>query len=332
MHRDEVLRAWGNLGYPRRALRLLECARVIVDKHGGDVPADVDALLALGFGFVEVGTVTPRPQEGNPKPRMFRLPQAGAVINRLGFNNNGVDALVRNVERARYDGILGINIGKNFDTPVERAEDDYLHCLDKVYAHADYITVNISSPNTQGLRSLQGEEALTRLLSALKERQAQLSGEHGRYVPLLVKIAPDLSLAEVEGMAAVFRTQEIDGVIATNTTISRDAVSALPHGLEAGGLSGRPVREASTRVLRELNAALEGRLPLIGVGGIDSAEAAAEKVRAGAALVQVYTGFIYQGPGLIAEAARGISEARAALAKAGMTEQQAAAGTPGAAS
>ena len=213
-----------------------------MDKNG----AHIDALFALGFGFVEIGTVTPRPQAGNPKPRMFRLPQYQAVINRLGFNNDGVDALVANVSKARRkQGLLGINIGKNKDTANEDALDDYAYCLERVYPLADYVTVNISSPNTQGLRSLQGEEALTRLLSALKERQAQLSGEHGRYVPLLVKIAPDLSLAEVEGMAAVFRTQEIDGVIATNTTISRDAVSALPHGLEAGGLSGR--RDAQAR-------------------------------------------------------------------------------------
>lgn len=278
-----------------------------LDKNGDYI----DALAALGFGFIEIGTVTPRPQPGNPKPRMFRLPAAGALINRLGFNNNGVDNLVRNVERARYDGVLGINIGKNFDTPVERAEDDYLICLDKVYAHASYITVNISSPNTQGLRSLQGEEALTRLLSALKERQAQLATQHGRYVPLLVKIAPDLSLAEVEGIAGVFKAQEIDGVIATNTTISRVAVADLPHGQEAGGLSGRPVRESSTRVLRELSAALAGAMPIIGVGGIAGADSAAEKIEAGASLVQIYTGFIYEGPCVIARANEGIARARA---------------------
>ncbi len=278
-----------------------------LDKNGDYI----DALAALGFGFIEIGTVTPRPQPGNPKPRMFRLPAAGALINRLGFNNNGVDNLVRNVERARYDGVLGINIGKNFDTPVERAEDDYLICLDKVYAHASYITVNISSPNTQGLRSLQGEEALTRLLSALKARQAQLATQHGRYVPLLVKIAPDLSLAEVEGIAGVFKSQEIDGVIATNTTISRVAVADLPHGQEAGGLSGRPVRESSTRVLRELSAALAGAMPIIGVGGIAGADSAAEKIEAGASLVQIYTGFIYEGPCVIARANEGIARARA---------------------
>ena len=278
-----------------------------LDKNGDYI----DALAALGFGFIEVGTVTPRPQPGNPQPRMFRLPQAGALINRLGFNNGGVDNLIRNVERARYDGVLGINIGKNFDTPVERAEDDYLLCLEKVYPHADYVTVNISSPNTQGLRSLQNEEALNRLLGALKERQTELSGEHGRYVPLLVKIAPDLVLEEVEAIAGVLRAQEIDGVIATNTTIGRDAVVGLPHAQETGGLSGLPVREASNRVLRELSAALDGSMPIIGVGGINDAESAAEKIRGGASLVQVYTGFIYEGPGLIARACAGIASARA---------------------
>lgn len=282
-----------------------------LDKNGDYI----DTLAALGFGFLEIGTITPRPQAGNPKPRIFRLPQAGAIINRLGFNNAGVDHLVRNVERMRYDGVLGINIGKNADTPVERAEDDYLICLEKVYPHADYITVNISSPNTQGLRSLQNEEALTRLLSALKERQTQLSGEHGRYVPLLVKIAPDLSLAEVEGMAAVFRAQEIDGVIATNTTLARDAVAGLRHAGETGGLSGRPVRVSSTRVLHELTAALDGKMPVIGVGGISDAESAAEKIRAGASLVQIYTGFIYEGPGVIRQACAGVRQAREELAR-----------------
>lgn len=282
-----------------------------LDKNGDYI----DALAALGFGFIEVGTVTPRPQPGNPQPRLFRLPKAGAIINRLGFNNAGVDHLIRNVERMRYDGVLGINIGKNFDTPVERAEDDYLICLEKVYPHADYITVNISSPNTQGLRSLQGEEALTRLLAALKERQTELSGEHGRYVPLLVKIAPDLSLAEVEGMAGVFKAQEIDGVIATNTTLSRDAVAGMRHAGEAGGLSGRPVRAPSTRVLHELTAALDGAMPVIGVGGISDAESAAEKIRAGAALVQIYTGFIYEGPAVIRRAAEGVRRARDELSR-----------------
>lgn len=281
-----------------------------LDKNGDYI----DALAALGFACIEIGTVTPRPQGGNPKPRIFRLPQAGAVINRLGFNNAGVDHLIRNVERARYDGILGINIGKNADTPVERAVDDYLICLDKVYDHADYITVNISSPNTQGLRSLQNEAALTELLSRLKARQLELAARDGRYVPLLVKIAPDLSEAEIDTMAAVFKAQAIDGVIATNTTIARDAVAGLPHAEETGGLSGRPVRAAATRVLRQLRAALGPELPLIGVGGVCDEDSAAEKIEAGAQLVQLYTGFIYEGPGVIAAAARGVARARAALA------------------
>lgn len=278
-----------------------------LDKNGDYI----DALASLGFGFIEIGTVTPRPQPGNPKPRMFRLPAAEALINRLGFNNNGVDALVHNVERMRYKGILGINIGKNFDTPVEHAANDYLCCLEKVYAHADYITINISSPNTQGLRSLQGEEALTRLLASLKERQTQLAGKQGRYVPLLVKIAPDLELAEVESIAAVLIAQDIDGVIATNTTIAREPVAHLLHGQELGGLSGSPVRAASTRVLREFAQAIDGNMPIIGVGGISDADSAAEKIAAGADLVQLYTGFIYRGPGVIAEAAAGVARARA---------------------
>ncbi|MDZ4298097.1 MAG: quinone-dependent dihydroorotate dehydrogenase [Moraxellaceae bacterium] len=282
-----------------------------LDKNGDYI----DALAALGFGFIEIGTTTPRPQPGNPKPRIFRIPQAGAVINRLGFNNEGVDHLVRNVERARYDGVLGINIGKNFDTPVEHAADDYVYCLDRVYDHADYITVNISSPNTQGLRSLQGEEALTRLLAALKERQAQLATQHGRYVPFLVKIAPDLTLEEVDGMAKVFKALAIDGVIATNTTIARDAVVGMPNGDEVGGLSGRPVREASTRVIKALSEALDGTMPIIGVGGISDAASAAEKIHAGASLVQLYTGFIFEGPPVIGAAAHGVAQAYAERAK-----------------
>lgn len=276
-----------------------------LDKNGDHI----DGLASLGFGFIEIGTVTPRPQQGNPQPRLFRLPQATAIINRMGFNNLGVDHLVRQVERMRYKGILGINIGKNFDTPVERAVDDYLICLDKVYAHASYVTVNISSPNTQGLRSLQSEAALAALLEPLKNRQQQLATRHGRQVPLVVKIAPDLTHEDVAVIAAQLRRFEIDGVIATNTTISRDAVKGLPHAEEAGGLSGAPVREASTRVVRELVEMLEGALPVIGVGGITDGESAAEKVRAGAALVQVYTGFIYKGPALLREAASAIAAA-----------------------
>lgn len=277
-----------------------------LDKNGDHI----DGLAALGFGFIEVGTVTPRPQPGNPKPRLFRLPQATAIINRMGFNNLGVDHLVSQVERARYRGILGINIGKNFDTPVERAAGDYLACLDRVYAHASYVTVNISSPNTQGLRSLQSGDALAGLLEPLKNRQQQLASQHGRHVPLVVKIAPDLTREDVEGIASLLRRFEIDGVIATNTTISREGVQGLPHGDETGGLSGAPVRASSTRVLRELVQALDGALPVIGVGGITDAVSAAEKISAGADLVQLYTGFIYRGPELIREADQAITAVR----------------------
>lgn len=272
--------------------------------------AHVDALAALGFGHIEVGTVTPRPQPGNPTPRLFRLPEARAIINRMGFNNLGVDHLVRQVEGSQYQGVLGINIGKNFDTPIEKAVDDYLVCLDKVYAHASYVTVNISSPNTKGLRALQSGDALAALLEPLKNRQAQLASLHGRQVPLAVKIAPDLEPADVEVVAEQLLRWEIEGVIATNTTLGRTGVEHLRHGAEAGGLSGLPVREASTRVLRELCAALGGRLAVIGVGGISDGASAAEKVRAGADLVQVYTGFIYEGPALVREAAAAIAALR----------------------
>ncbi|MDI1302896.1 MAG: quinone-dependent dihydroorotate dehydrogenase [bacterium] len=274
-----------------------------LDKNGDHI----NGLAALGFGFIEIGTVTPRPQPGNPRPRLFRLPQATAIINRMGFNNLGVDHLVGQVERCRYRGVLGINIGKNFDTPVEKAADDYLICLDRVYAHASYVTVNISSPNTQGLRSLQSGDALSALLEQLKTRQSQLATRHGRYVPLVVKIAPDLEPSDVVMMAGQLRRFEIDGVIATNTTLSRQGVEGLPHANEAGGLSGLPVRESSTRVVRELVVALEGKLPVIGVGGITDGASAVEKIGNGAQLVQLYTGFIYRGPALIREAAAGIA-------------------------
>ncbi len=263
----------------------------------------IDGLAALGFGFIEVGTVTPRPQPGNPQPRLFRLPKAQAIINRMGFNNQGVDHLVEQVKRARFDGVLGINIGKNKDTPAEQAVDDYLICMRKVYAHASYITVNLSSPNTPGLRDLQFGEPLRQLLAALKAEQAKLAEEHGRYVPLAVKIAPDMAAEDIREVAAAFNDQQIDGVIATNTTIERDAVRHLPHGDEAGGLSGAPVRDKSTEVIRKLREALDADIPIIGVGGISDSASAAEKFAAGAALVQVYTGFIYRGPALIAEAA-----------------------------
>ncbi len=269
-----------------------------LDKNG----AHIDALLALGFGFVEVGTVTPLPQPGNPKPRMFRLPQQQAIINRLGFNNQGVDALVRNVERAqRRNGVLGINIGKNKDTPNEDAVADYLVCLRRVYALADYVTVNISSPNTAGLRELQEEQALRKLVGALRDEQEKLAGKHGKRVPLLVKIAPDLSENDIDAAARVLGDLGMDGVIATNTTISREGVEDARRAGEAGGLSGAPLMSQSTTVLRMLRTRLPDSIPLIGVGGILHGADAATKQAAGAVLVQTYTGLIYRGPALIGE-------------------------------
>lgn len=259
----------------------------------------IDAFAAMGFGFVEVGTVTPRAQAGNDKPRMFRLVEAGGIINRMGFNNLGVDHLVENVKKARFNGVLGINIGKNKDTPVEQGKDDYLICMEKVYAHAGYIAINISSPNTPGLRSLQYGEALDDLLSAIKQKQKELEQRHLKYVPLAVKIAPDLSEEELIQVADSLIRHQIDGVIASNTTLDRSLVSGLKHAEEAGGLSGRPVQSRSTAVIQRLSQELQGRLPIIGVGGIDSLTAAREKIAAGATLVQIYSGFIYQGPGLI---------------------------------
>ncbi|MBT8496830.1 dihydroorotate dehydrogenase [Pantoea agglomerans] len=259
----------------------------------------IDAFAAMGFGFVEVGTVTPRAQAGNDKPRMFRLVEACGIINRMGFNNLGVDHLVENVKKARFNGVLGINIGKNKDTPVEQGKDDYLICMEKVYAHAGYIAINISSPNTPGLRSLQYGEALDDLLSSIKQKQKELEQRHLKYVPLAVKIAPDLSEEELIQVADSLIRHQIDGVIASNTTLDRSLVSGLKHAEEAGGLSGRPVQSRSTAVIQRLSQELQGRLPIIGVGGIDSLTAAREKIAAGASLVQIYSGFIYQGPGLI---------------------------------
>ncbi|HEY0858598.1 MAG TPA: quinone-dependent dihydroorotate dehydrogenase [Albitalea sp.] len=277
-----------------------------LDKNG----RCIDGFGAMGFGFIEVGTVTPLAQPGNPKPRLFRLPQAKALINRLGFNNEGLDAFVANVKRAKYrerGGILGLNIGKNAATPIERAVDDYLACLEGVYPHADYVTVNISSPNTKNLRALQSDEALEQLLSAIHERDAELAQRHGRAVPIFVKIAPDLDQDQVRVIATTLRRCGMAGVVATNTTIARDAVQHLPHGGEAGGLSGAPVFEASNRVIRQLRALLGPGVPIIGVGGVlDGADAAA-KIEAGADLVQIYTGFIYRGPALVTEAARAIA-------------------------
>jgi dihydroorotate dehydrogenase len=277
-----------------------------LDKNG----RCIDGLGAMGFGFIEVGTVTPKGQPGNPRPRMFRLPEANALINRLGFNNDGLDAFLANVKRARFrqsGGILGLNIGKNAATPIERAVDDYLLCLDGVYPHADYVTVNISSPNTRNLRELQSDEALDALLAAVQQRKTALAQAHGRSVPIFVKIAPDLDATQVALIAATLQRQRIDGVIATNTTISRAAVDKLPHGAEAGGLSGAPVFEASNRVIAQLRAALGPGFPIIGVGGVLSAGDALAKLAAGADLVQVYTGFIYRGPALIAAAARAMA-------------------------
>ncbi len=274
-----------------------------MDKNG----AYIDALAALGFGFIEIGTVTPRPQPGNPRPRMFRLPEANGIINRLGFNNVGVDALIENVKRAKYRGILGINIGKNADTPIEHAANDYLTCLRKAYTHASYITVNISSPNTRNLRQLQGGDELHALLEQLKAEQETLANLHGKYVPLAVKIAPDLESEQVRQIADRLIRHRIDGVIATNSTLSREGVANLPHANEAGGLSGAPLREKSTAVIRELATALNGALPVIGVGGILSGADAAEKVRAGASLVQIYSGLIYRGPQLVGEVVNALS-------------------------
>lgn len=273
-----------------------------LDKNG----RCIDGLGAMGFGFVEVGTVTPKPQPGNPKPRMFRLPQANALINRLGFNNDGLDAFVNNVRRARFrtqGGILGLNIGKNASTPIENAVDDYLIGLEGVYPWADYVTVNISSPNTQNLRSLQSDEALDRLLGALQTRRQALMARDKRHVPMFVKIAPDLDETQVGVIAATLQNNGIDGVIATNTTINRDAVKGMAHAEETGGLSGAPVFEASNQVIRQLRAALGPRFPIIGVGGVMSGADARAKRDAGADLVQIYTGLIYQGPALVTDCA-----------------------------
>ncbi len=273
----------------------------------------IDGLGAMGFGFVEVGTVTPKPQPGNPKPRMFRLPKADALINRLGFNNDGLEAFVANVKRSSFrekGRILGLNIGKNAVTPIEDATSDYLLCLDGVYPYADYVTINISSPNTSNLRSLQSDEALDGLLGAIAQRREALARRHKRRVPIFVKIAPDLDPAQVDVIAGALRRHGMDGVVATNTTTSREAVKGLPHAQEAGGLSGAPVLEASNRVIAQLRAALGKGFPIIGVGGVMSAEDAVSKIRAGADVVQIYTGLIYRGPDLVTQAARAIRQLR----------------------
>ncbi|MBR6877305.1 MAG: quinone-dependent dihydroorotate dehydrogenase [Neisseriaceae bacterium] len=261
----------------------------------------IDGLAAFGFGFIEVGTLTPRPQDGNPKPRLFRLPEYDAIINRMGFNNYGIDAALRHIERAQYRGVLGINIGKNATTPIENAVDDYLIGLEKAYAYASYITINISSPNTKNLRSLQGSDELSRLLGCLKDKQQQLQSIHGKYVPLAVKIAPDLDEAQIADIAHVVRNTQIDGVIATNTTINKTALGTSPLAQEEGGLSGKPVREPSNIVLKQLVRELSDSVDVIGVGGIFSGEDAQEKIQLGAKAVQLYSGFFYRGPELVKE-------------------------------
>jgi dihydroorotate dehydrogenase len=280
-----------------------------LDKNG----RCIDGLGAMGFGFIEVGTVTPLAQPGNPKPRMFRLPQQNALINRLGFNNEGLDAFLANVQRARSfraaGGVLGLNIGKNAVTPIENAVDDYLIALAGVYPHADYVTVNISSPNTKNLRALQSDEALDALLGALVARKAQLAAQHGKSVPMFLKIAPDLDDDQIRVIAATLQKHGMDGVIATNTTLARDAVQGLPHAEETGGLSGSPVLAASNRVIRALRDALGAGFPIIGAGGVLSAADAQSKIAAGADLVQIYTGLIYRGPALVREAAQALKTA-----------------------
>ncbi|MGH8660227.1 MAG: quinone-dependent dihydroorotate dehydrogenase [Burkholderiales bacterium] len=308
----KAMRRLDRLGLPPAAAPApAECGRTVMgirfpnpvglaaglDKNG----EYIDALARLGFGFIEVGTVTPRPQPGNPRPRMFRIRAARAVINRLGFNNDGVDRLVENVKRARYRGVLGINIGKNFDTPLERAADDYVACLRKVYSVASYVTVNISSPNTENLRRLQDAAALDALLSTLTSERRALAAKLGRTVPLAVKIAPDLDRPQVEAIADALPRHAVDAVIATNTTVTRAGVAGLPHEHEAGGLSGAALTAHATSVVRQLAQALAGKLPVIGVGGIMAGADAREKVAAGASLIQLFTGLVFRGPELVTE-------------------------------
>ena len=314
----DLLGAAGRLGLAQRVVK--QPTALPVNVMGIDFPNPVglaagldkngDAILGLsglGFGFIEIGTVTPRAQPGNPKPRLFRLPAAEAVINRMGFNNLGVDHLVERVRNAKFSGVLGINIGKNIDTPVENAADDYLLCMDKVYSSASYITVNVSSPNTPGLRSLQFGESLKNLLDTLRQRQEDLTVVHGKRVPLAIKIAPDMSDEEIVSVANILIETGMDAVIATNTTVSRRGVEGMLHADETGGLSGAPVREQSTHVVRVLAETLAGRLPIIAAGGITEGQHAAEKIQAGASLVQVYSGFIYKGPELIRQSVDAIA-------------------------
>lgn len=277
-----------------------------LDKNGDHI----DGLAALGFGSIEIGTVTPRPQAGNPKPRLFRVTERDGIINRMGFNNHGVDYLVENVKNSRFKGVLGINVGKNFDTPVEKASEDYLIGIRKVYPYASYITVNVSSPNTPGLRDLQFGESLNQLLEVIKEEQQTLNVEHGKYVPIAIKIAPDMEGDDIRLVSDAFKQFDVDGVIATNTTISRVGIEGCVHADEAGGLSGAPLTHVSTDLIKALYAELGDNIPIIGVGGINDGASAVDKIEAGAKLVQVYTGFIYQGPSLITEAAEAIASIR----------------------
>ena len=272
------------------------------DKNG----EAIDGLALLGFGFIEIGTVTPRPQPGNPKPRLFRIPEANAIVNRMGFNNHGVDALVANVKTAKYKGVLGINIGKNFNTPIENAADDYLAALEKVYAIASYVAINISSPNTKNLRQLQGTSELDALLEKLKTAQKHLADMHGRYTPLALKVAPDLDNAAITTIAEALRRHHIDALIATNTTLSRDKVQGLPYSEQEGGLSGAPLRDRSTEVVRQFAQALGGEIPIIAAGGIMDGVDAFRKIEVGASLVQILSGLVYQGPGLVGECVRAI--------------------------
>jgi dihydroorotate dehydrogenase len=297
-------------GTPVRAMGL-EFPNAVGLAAGLDKNAEhVDALARLGFGFLELGTVTPRPQPGNPRPRLFRLPRAEALINRMGFNNVGLDAFLENLARASWRGVLGINIGKNADTPIERAADDYALCLERVYAHASYVTVNVSSPNTKDLRELQEDRALDALLARLAGLRERLAERHGRRVPLALKVAPELDTAQVRGIADAVRRHRIDAVIATNTSLTREGVEGLPHAAETGGLSGAPIRARATATLAALAAALKGEAALIGVGGILRGADAAEKLAAGASLVQLYTGLIYRGPALVAECVTSVRASR----------------------
>ena len=272
------------------------------DKNG----SHIDALGKLGFGFVEIGTITPRPQLGNPKPRLFRLPEAQGIINRFGFNNVGVDAAVENIRLSNYKGVLGVNIGKNFDTPIEKAVDDYLLCMKKVYQYSNYIAINISSPNTKNLRDLQETKALNSLLADLKKEQARLADYYGRYIPIALKISPDLTSKHLDAISKTMIKHKIDGVIATNTTISRDSLGDIPHRNESGGMSGKPLLRLSNSIIHELYERLQGEIPIIGVGGISSGEDALEKIKAGAELIQMYSGLIYQGRKLILDDCRSI--------------------------